>query len=72
MSKGFRGENRPADLIGAASMVGRIATSDTEERTREPSGKVRSELAGAKARAKYMSKEERSAVAYKAADVRWG
>lgn len=72
MPKGPRGESRPADLIGAAVMVGRIATGEIEEHTREPSGKVRSGLAGAKARAENMSKEERSAVARKAAGARWG
>lgn len=53
-------------------MVGRIATGEIVEETREPSGRVRSGLAGAKARAENMSKEERSAVARKAAGVRWG
>lgn len=72
MPKGPRGESRPADLIGAAVMVGKIATGEIEEHTREPSGKVRSGLAGAKARAESMTKEERSAVARKAAGARWG
>lgn len=72
MPKGPRGESRPADLIGAAVMVGRIATGEIEEHRCEPSGKVRSGLAGAKARAEKMSKEERSAVARKAAGARWG
>ena len=72
MPKGPRGESRPADLVGAAVMVARIATGEIEEHAREPSGKVRSGLAGAKARAENMSKEERSAVARKAAGARWG
>lgn len=72
MPKGSRGESRPVDLIGAAVMVGRIATGEIKEHTREPSGKVRSGLAGAKARAENRSKEERSAVARKAAGARWG
>ena len=72
MPKGPRGESRPADLVGAAVMVARIATGEIEEHTREPSGKVRSGLAGAKARAESMTKEERSAVARKAAGARWG
>ncbi len=72
MAKGPRGEKRPADVIGCAVHVARIATGDIEEHTREPSGKVRSGLAGAKARAERMSKEERSAVARKAAGARWG
>ena len=72
MPKGPRGESRPADLVGAAVMVARIATGEIVEHTREPSGRVRSGLAGAKARAANMTKEERSAVARKAAGARWG
>ena len=72
MPTGPRGEKRPADLIGAAVLVGRIAVGEVEEHPREPSGKVRSGLAGAKARAATMTKEERSAVARKAAAARWG
>ena len=72
MPKGPRGESRPANLVGAAVMVARIATGEIEEHTREASGKVRSGLAGAKARAESMTKEERSAVARKAAGARWG
>lgn len=72
MATGPRGEKRPSDVIGAAIMVGRLATGEIDEHTQEPSSKVRSGLAGAKARAKNMSKEERSAVARKAAAARWG
>lgn len=72
MATGPRGEKRPSDVIGGAIMVARIAVGEIEEHTREPSGKVRSGLAGAKARAENMTKEERSAVARKAAVARWG
>lgn len=72
MPSGPRGEKRPADLVGCAVMVGRIATGEITEETRAPSGKVRSGLAGAKARTEKMTGEERSAVARKAAGVRWG
>ncbi len=71
MAKGPRGENRPADVIGCAVHVARIATGEIEE-TPTPSGRVRSGLAGAKARAEKLTKEQRSAVAHKAADARWG
>jgi hypothetical protein len=71
MPTGPRGEHRPADLIGAAIRVAKIATGEITEETREPSGKVRSGHAGAKARAQSLSKEERSAVARKAAAARW-
>ena len=67
MAIGSRGERRPADVIGAAVIVGRIATGKIEEQVREPSGKVRSELGGAKVRNESMSKEDRGAVARKVA-----
>ena len=63
---------RSAGVIGTAVMAARIATGEINEHTREPSGKVRSGLAGARARAENMTKEERSAVARKAAGARWG
>ena len=34
MPRGPKGEKRPADVIGAAVMVGRIATGDVEEERR--------------------------------------
>ena len=71
MPKGPRGEKRPADVIGAAVMVARIATGEIEETLKEPSGKVRSGKAGAKARADKLTKEERSEIAKKAAGARW-
>lgn len=72
MPKGPKGERRPADAIGCAVMVARIATGEITEETRAPSGKVRSGLAGGKARAEKMSAEDRRAVAKKAASARWG
>jgi hypothetical protein len=58
-------------VIGAAVMVGRIATGEIEEKLKSKSGRVRSGHAGAKARAKALSPEERSAIAKKAAGKRW-
>lgn len=71
MPKGPRGEHRPADLVGCAVMVGRLATGEIAEDTHAPSGKVRSGLAGGKARAEKMSAEDRVLVAKKAANARW-
>jgi hypothetical protein len=71
MPKGPRGEKRPADVIGAAIMVGRIATGEIEEAPRPKSGRVRSGQAGAKARAKALSADDRKAIAKKAAAKRW-
>jgi hypothetical protein len=69
MSKGPQGQRRPADVVGAAVMVARIATGEIEDSKK--SGKVRSGKAGAKARADKLTAEERSAIAKKAANARW-
>jgi 3-methyladenine DNA glycosylase/8-oxoguanine DNA glycosylase len=67
MPRGPQGQKRPADAIGCAIMVGRIATGEIIEELKEPSGKVRSGKAGSKARAEKLSQEERTAIARKAA-----
>jgi hypothetical protein len=72
MPKGPRGEKRPADVIGAAIMVGRLSIGEIEEKHTEPSGRVRSGHAGAKARAAKLTPEERRKIAKKAAGARWG
>ena len=71
MPKGPQGQDRPADVIGAAIAVARISVGDTTEQLRAPSGRVRSGIAGAKARANGMTADQRSAVAKKAAAARW-
>ena len=71
MPTGPQGQKRPADSIGAAVMVARLAVGEITETLKEPSGKVRSGHAGGKARAEKMTAGERSAVAKKAAGVRW-
>lgn len=70
MPKRPQGQERPADVIGNAIMVARLAIGEIEE-LKEPSGRVRSGVAGAKARAESMTKEERSAAAKQAAAARW-
>lgn len=72
MPRGPQGQKRPSDAIGCAVMVGRIATGEITEVLKEPSGKTRSGLAGAAARAKKLSQKERTAIAKKAAAQRWG
>ena len=71
MARGPRGEQRPADVIGGAIMVARISVGDISETLKEPSGKVRSGHAGAKARAGKLSPEQRQEIAKKAASARW-
>lgn len=70
MPKGPKGEKRPADVIGAAVMVARIATGEIEDNPK--SGRVKSGKAGAKARAQSLSPTKRKAIAKKAAAARWG
>ncbi len=71
MPRGPKGEKRPTDVNARAVMIARIATGEIEETLKEPSGKVRSGQAGAKARAKKLTPEERTAIAKKAAARRW-
>lgn len=66
MPKGPDGQKRPADVIGAAVMVGKIATGDEVEVT---GGKTGS--AGGRARAEVLSPAERSRIAVAAAKARW-
>ena len=71
MPKGPKGEKRPADVIGCAVHVAKIATGDIEDTGLKQPGKRNSGLAGSKARAKSLSKSTRSNIAKKAASARW-
>lgn len=71
MPRGPRGERRPADVIGCAIAVARLSVGDTTDATKEPSSKVRSGHAGAKARADKLSPEDRREIAKRAAGARW-
>lgn len=74
MPKGPKGEKRPADVIGAAVMVGRIATGEIDD-TPEDDGKDKAAQAmgrkGGKARAASMTPEQRAEIARRAAYSRW-
>ena len=72
MPRGPRGENRPADVIGCAITVARLSVGDMEDKLTQPSGRVRSGHAGAKARAANLTADQRRGIARKAAGVRWG
>ena len=69
--KGPQGQKRPADVIGAAIMVAKIATA-VEDKKRDPGtyAKRKAGLKGGKARAKALSSEKRRAIAQKAARKR--
>jgi hypothetical protein len=74
MPKGPKGEKRPADVIGNAVKVMRIATGEDSD-TAPDDGKNRAaqELGklGGDARAKSMSAKRRKEIAKKAASRRW-
>lgn len=75
MPRGPKGEKRPADVIGAAIMVAKIATGEIGDVTTDD-GKNAAAVAlgrmGGKARAAGMSSRKRKEIAKKAAATRWG
>jgi hypothetical protein len=72
MPKGPRGEKRPADAIGLAVMIGKIATGEIEdERDDAKSAAAQLGSLGGKKRAANMTPERRKEIAQKAAAKRW-
>jgi hypothetical protein len=72
MPKGPGGEKRPADAIGSAVMIGKIAAGGTEdERDDIKSAAAQLGSKGGKARAEKMTPERRAEIARKAAVKRW-
>ncbi len=74
MPKGPKGQRRPADVIGNAVHVMRIATGEVEDAP-EKSGKDPAAASlgkrGGAARAKKLTPEQRAEIARKAAAKRW-
>jgi hypothetical protein len=75
MPTGPKGQKRPADAIGAAIMVGKIATGEVEDAATTDDGKNAAAVAlgrmGGKARAEGMTAKRRKEIAKKAAKARW-
>lgn len=71
MARGPQGQKRPADAIGCAVMVAKIATGEIRDTIKKPSGRTKSGQAGAAARAASLTAEERSDIARKAVEARW-
>ena len=71
MAQGPNGEKRPADVVGCAVTVARIATGEIEDTRLTHPAKHNSGVAGGKARAKSLSKARRKEIAKKAAEARW-
>ena len=75
MPKGPQGQKRPADVIGNAVKIARIATGeDTDETPDDGKDKAAQTLGkkGGAARAASLSSEKRAEIARKAAAKRWG
>ncbi len=72
MPKGPNGQKRPADAIGLAVMIGKIATGEIEEDVRQDTqlhragGKM-----GGTARAKALTAKQRAEISSIAAQARW-
>jgi len=74
MPRGPKGEKRPADVIGAAIMVAKIATGEIEDTKIDPGKEYarKGGLKGGRARAAKLTPKQRSKIAEKAARSRWG
>ena len=76
MPKGPKGRKRPADAIGNAIRVAKIATGKIAEDFGADDGKDKAAQSlgqrGGKARAAALSKERRTEIAKAAAAKRWG
>jgi hypothetical protein len=71
MPRGPKGEKRPADVIGNAVHVMRIATGEVQEDSGMVPNRAKGGRKGAKARAKSLTPQRRSEIAHTAAAARW-
>lgn len=68
MPKGPNGQKRPADAIGCAVLVGKIATGEFQE---QPAPVTKPGVSGGLARSERLSPTRRSEIAKSAAQARW-
>ena len=66
-----KGEKRPADIIGTAVMVARIATGEITEAPKKESAAAQLGRAGGKARAAKLTPQKRRQIAKAGAAKRW-
>jgi len=75
MPTGPKGQKRPADVVGNAVKIARIATGEVEDDTTDD-GKDKAAVEmgrkGGRARADKLTPEQRAEIARKAATKRWG
>lgn len=71
MPRGPKGQKRPADVMGAAITVARVALGELSESPAAKSRRTQIGIAGSKARTENLSPRQRSEIAKKAAKERW-
>lgn len=71
MPKGPQGQKRPADVIGCAVKVAKIATGEIQEELDKKEYARKGGLKGGKARANKLTPDERADIARIAAKARW-
>ena len=71
MPKGPNGQKRPADAIGLAVHVGKIATGEADEEADYVASNAERASAGGKARAQHLSKGELQQIAKARAEAGW-
>jgi hypothetical protein len=73
MPKGPQGQKRPADVIGAAVRIMRIATGEETEELNQAPASAAAQLGklGGAARARNLTAEQKSEIARKGAAKRW-
>jgi hypothetical protein len=72
MPKGPQGQKRPADVIGAAIRVAKIATGEIKDEESVAPKRAIGGKRGGKARAENLNAEQRREIARKGAAARWG
>jgi hypothetical protein len=71
MPRGPKGEKRPADVIGAAIMVAKIATGEIEDNPSKVPNRAKGGKIGGRQRALKLTDEQRAEAARAAANARW-
>ena len=72
MPKGPKGQKRPADVVGAAIQIAKIATGEIEEKPDEAKAFAREGgIKGGASRAKKLTPKKRHEIAKLAASARW-
>ena len=71
MPRGPKGEKRPADVIGNAVHVMRIATGEADEAIGKAPKRAKGGRKGGAARAAALTPDQRSEIARAAAGTRW-